>query len=133
MIKRLLILTALLFALRLPAQVLRGPDLSDIGYIKEDGTVLDESKKPAGKIKKDGTVTGKNAVVIGYIKSDGTVEDESHKKLGTVKPDGSVFDADNKPIGFIKEGTVTNQNNETIGYAMNIPVTSAAVYFFFLF
>ena len=56
------------------------------------------------------------------------------KFLGYVKGDGSVLDGNKNPIGLIKsDGTVQNQNEVIIGYAKNVPIKSAAVYFFFLF
>jgi hypothetical protein len=115
------------------AQILQGADMSQIGMIKPDGTVYDESNKVAGKIKKDGMVTNKSSIIIGYIKEDGSIENESHKLVGFVKADGTIEDAEKKVTGFIKDGVVTDKNNETIGYAKNIPVKWAAAYFFFLF
>jgi hypothetical protein len=115
------------------SQTLQGADLNDIGKIKSDGTVLDESNKLMGRFKPDGMVTNKSSVIIGYIKSDGSIQNESKTVVGYVLNDGTIQDAEKKTIGYIKDGVVSNHNNETIGYAKKIPVKWAAAYFFFLF
>jgi len=131
--KNLILSLAIVFSLQGRAQILQGAELNTVGQIKGDGTVLDEAGKLAGKIKKDGMVTNASSVITGYIKPDGSIENEAHAVVGFVKEDGEILGPDKKTIGYIKEGVVTNEKNETIGYAKNIPVKWAAVYFFFLF
>lgn len=131
--KKFLFLFAIIITFQGHAQLLQGAELNTVGQIKADGTVLDEAGKLAGKIKKDGMVTNAASVITGYIKADGSIENEAHVVVGFVKEDGEIQGPDKKTIGYIKEGVVTNEKNETIGYAKNIPVKWAAVYFFFLF
>lgn len=52
---------------------------------------------------------------VGFIKSDGTVQDSGYSTIGHIKPDGTVQDA----------------SYRTIGHAKDIPMSWAALYFFF--
>lgn len=72
--------------------------------------------------------------MVGKIEKDGTVRECMNMLVGKVKSDGEVVDKNNMQTGRVKsDGTVVNRHNMTIGYAKNVPVTYAAVFFFFGF
>ena len=54
-------------------------------------------------------------MTIGKVESDGYVKDRSNMNLGRIKPDGYVLD----------------RSNMTIGRAKGVPISYAAVFFFF--
>ena len=64
---------------------------------------------------KDGRIMDRSNMTIGKVESDGYVKDRSNMTLGRIKPDGYVID----------------KGNMTIGRAKDIPITYAAIYFFF--
>ena len=70
--------------------------------------------------------------IVGYIKSDGTVQDAGYRTVGHIKSDGTVQDSSYRTIGHVKkDGTVQDASYRTIGHARDVPMTWAALYFFF--
>ena len=71
-------------------------------------------------------------MTIGRIMNDGRIMDRSNMMIGKVESDGYVKDRSNMTVGRIKpDGYVVDRSNMTIGRAKGIPITYAAVYFFF--
>ncbi|MBK9284545.1 MAG: hypothetical protein IPM51_09540 [Sphingobacteriaceae bacterium] len=131
--KYLILLIGICICSVLKSQALMGADLAIIAEIKSDGTVLDESGKKIGAIKSDGMVTNASSIIIGYIKSGNSIENEKKEFIGSINDKGEVINKEKKPIGIIKNGLVTTEKNETIGYYENVDSVWVAVYFFFLF
>ena len=78
-------------------------------------------------------IQNSNYGTAGYIKSDGRIQDSSYRTIGYIKSDGRVQDSSYRTIGHIKsDGTVQDSNYRTIGYAKDVPVSGAALFFFFM-
>ena len=61
-----------------------------------------------------------------------TVQDGNYRTIGHVKSDGTVQDGNYRTVGHIKsDGTVQDGSYRTVGHAKNVPVSYAAVLFFF--
>ena len=71
--------------------------------------------------------------IVGHIKSDGTIQDDSYRIIGHIKSDGTVQDGSYRIIGHVKsDGTVQDDAYRIIGHASGIPLSWAALFFFFL-
>ena len=126
----------LLFAIILHQIVAAQPLLNSsnmfIGKIESDGTVHDKMNMMIGKFGSDGIIKNRNYMTVGKIERDGIIRDHSYMMIGKVERNGEVKDRNYMRIGRVRpDGTVANSNNMTIGYAKGIPVTYAAVFFFF--
>ena len=78
------------------------------------------------------TIRDKNNSTIARIDSDGTVRNSNNSYIGKIESDGTVRNRNNSYVGKVyQDGTVRNSNNSTIGYAKDVPVRYAAIYFFF--
>ena len=78
------------------------------------------------------TIRDKNNSTIARIDSDGTVRNSSNSTIAHINSNGDIRDSSNRLLGTVSsDGTVRNSNNSTIGYAKDVPVRYAAIYFFF--
>ena len=103
-----------------------------IGKIDSNGYVYNRSNMTIGRIKSDGYIMDRSNMTIGRIMNDGRIMDRSNMMIGKVESDGYVKDRSNMTVGRIKpDGYVVDRSNMTIGRAKGIPITYAAVYFFF--
>ena len=60
------------------------------------------------------------------------MRNSNNSTLGTIQSDGTVRNSNNSVLGRVcADGTVRNSNNSVIGYAKDVPVRYAALYFFF--
>ena len=125
------------FFLVLSHSVCFGQDIRDgsnmlVGRIEASGIVRDSNNMTIGKIESDGDVRDRNNMLVGRIGTNGSIRDKNNMMIGKVESDGTVRDRNNMMVGKVKQdGTVIGRNNMTIGYAKGVPVTYAAVFFFF--
>ena len=60
------------------------------------------------------------------------MRDNNNSFIGKIESDGTVRNRNNSYMGRIyQDGTVRDSSNSTIGYAKDVPVQYAAIYFFF--
>ena len=105
--------------------------VAQAGYAQ---TIRNNSNSMIAKIESDGTVRNSSNSYIGRIYSDGDIRDGSNRLLGKLCSNGDVRDSSNSYMGKIEsDGTVRNSSNSVIGYAKDVPVRYAALYFFFDF
>lgn len=58
--------------------------------------------------------------------------DKSNMTIGKIGSDGYVYNRSNMTVGrFKSDGYIVDRNNMTIGRAKDVPVSYAAVFFFF--
>lgn len=61
-------------------------------------------------------IQNSNYGTVGYIGSDGRIQDSNYHTIGYINSDGRIQDS----------------NYHTIGYAKDVPVSGAAMFFFFM-
>ena len=63
-----------------------------------------------------------------------TIRNSSNSMIARIESDGTVRNSSNSYVGRVdSDGTVRNSSNSTIGYAKDVPMRYAALYFFFDF
>ena len=116
------------------AQTIRDNGNSMLVKIDSDGTVRNRSNSMVARICSNGEIRDTSNRLLGKVSDDGTVRDSNNSYLGKIESDGTVRDRNNSCMGRVyQDGTVRNNNNSTIGYAKDVPVRYAAIYFFFDF
>ena len=68
---------------------------------------------------------------VGYAQ---TIRNSSNSMMAKIESDGTVRNRSNSYLGRVySDGTVRNSSNSVIGYAKDVPMQYAALYFFFNF
>ena len=114
------------------SQTIRDKNNSMIARIESDGTVRNSSNSYVARIGSNGDIRDSNNRLLGTVSSDGTLRDNNNSFIGKIENDGTVRNRNNSYMGRVyQDGTVRDRNNSTIGYAKDVPVQYAAIYFFF--
>lgn len=73
-------------------------------------------------------------VSVAQVSYAQTIRNNSNSMIAKIESDGTVRNRSNSYVGKIdKDGTVRNSSNSVIGYAKDVPMQYAAIYFFFNF
>lgn len=82
-----------------------GDDNNLLGYVTEDGRVINSRKEEVGKVDFDGYVVS-NIGKIGYALYDIYVYDKNDMPVGIINPLGEVVSFSNQSLGFLNKGFV---------------------------
>lgn len=108
-------------------------NMSEVGEVDNDGTVIDGDNYIIGYIDNDGTIRYSDRSVMGYIADDGTVTNKYDRVMGYIGDDGTVSDRDGNLIGNINlvNGKITDNSDRVMGYIDSTYHISAIAYIFF--
>ncbi len=87
-----------------------------IGYVDENGNLVDAKGNIIGSIDKDGNIINKTGEVVGQRQVEKDVYDKEGNIIGRTNAEGLVLDANGKVIGRLNEnGDVIDANGNIIG------------------
>lgn len=97
-------------------QMVFDKDGNFLGYLDENGNLVDANGNIIGAIDKDGNIVDKDGNPIGSRAVNQEVYDKNGDVIGTVNADGTVIDANGKVIGQLNEqGDAIDANGNVIG------------------
>lgn len=85
-----------------------------IGRVLPDGSVVDDNRKPVGKVNFDGYVISENQR-IGYALYDLYVYDANGSVMGYISRSGDILSLNNQNIGKIDRGFLVDADKKVLG------------------
>ena len=87
-----------------------------VGYLDENGNLVDSNGKIIGYVNKDGKIINKEGQEVGQRQTQQAVYDKEGNIIGRVNKEGLVVNADGKVVGRLTEaGDVVDANGNIIG------------------